>query len=129
MDNPLTPENENILIEEALKAFPVASMPRDISMDVLKRIQSSPSPPRFRLAWSDFALAVALALSIAAVWFSLQNLPPLVAAQVHKTSILLYQYVFVNARWLIPVVSFGLAAFLSALTIPYLRQELTRQSR
>jgi hypothetical protein len=129
MDNPLTPENENSLLEDAFETFPLASMPRDISMNVLRRIQSSPSPPRFRLAWSDLALAVALALSIAAVWFSLQNLPPLMAAQVHKTSILFYQYVLVNARLLIPTVSFGLAAFLSALTIPYLRQELTRQSR
>jgi len=30
----------------------------------------------------------------------------------------------VNARWLIPAVFFGLAAFLSALTIPYLRRNL-----
>jgi hypothetical protein len=99
MDNPLTPENEN-----------------------------RPSPRPFRLTWTDVLLATTLSLSIAAVWFSLQSLPPIVAAQVHKTSILFYQYVFVNARWLIPAVSFGLAGLLGALTIPYLRHELTKRS-
>ena len=128
MDNPLTPENENILLEDALESFPLASMPREITLDVLMRIQSSPQPRPFRLTWTDVLLAITLSLSIGAVWFSLQSLPPLVAAQVHKTSVLIYQYVFVNARWLIPTVSFGLAGFLGALTIPYLRQELTRQS-
>ncbi|HEX5808228.1 MAG TPA: hypothetical protein VFY25_06140 [Anaerolineales bacterium] len=129
MDNPLTPENESILLEDALDTFPLASMPREITMDVLRRIQSSPSPRPFRLTWTDVLLAITLSLSITAVWFSLQNLPPIVVAQVHKTSVLFYQYIFVNARWLIPALLFGLAGFLGALTIPYLRQELTRQSR
>ena len=128
MDNPLTPENENRLLEEALETFPLASMPREITMDVLRRIQSSPPWRPFRLTWTDVLLAITLSLSIAAVWFSLQNLPPIMAAQVHKTSVLFYQYVFVNARWLIPTVSFGLAGLLGALTIPYLRHELTKRS-
>ena len=128
MDNPLTPRNENRLLEDALESFPLASMPREITLDVLMRIRSSPQPRPFRLTWTDVLLAITLSLSIGAIWFSLQSLPPLVAAQVHKTSVLFYQYVFVNARWLIPVLLFGLAGFLGALTIPYLRQELTRQS-
>ena len=129
MDNSLTPEQQNAVIEDALHTYPVMPMPRDITMEVMSRIQTLPAPRSFRLTWNDLVLSVVLSICIGAIWFSLQNLPPLMAAQVHKTSILFYQYVLVNARWLIPTVSFGLAAFLSALTIPYLRQELTRQSR
>ena len=32
----------------------------------------------------------------------------------------------VNARWLIPAVLFGAAAFFSALTIPYFQKQLTK---
>lgn len=128
MDNPLTPEQQNILIEDALHTYPLASMPRDLTVDVMARIQTIPAPRPFRLAWSDLVLAVFISLCIGALWFSLYNLPPLVVVQIRKESILFYQYLLVNARWLIPVVSFGLAAFLSALTIPYLRGELMKNS-
>jgi hypothetical protein len=128
MDNLLTPKQKNILIEDALHTYPVASMPRDLTVDVMARIQTSPAPRPFRLAWSDLVLAVLISLCIGALWFSLYNLPPLVAAQIRKESILFYQYLLVNARWLVPMVSFGLAAFLSALTVPYLRQELMKGS-
>jgi hypothetical protein len=128
MDNPLTPEQQNILIEDALHTYPLASMPRDLTVDVMARIQTIPAPRPFRLAWSDLVLAGFISLCIGALWFSLYNLPPLVVVQIRKESILFYQYLLVNARWLIPVVSFGLAAFLSALTIPYLRGELMKNS-
>jgi hypothetical protein len=101
-------------------------MPRDITVDVMSRIQAAPAPRLFRLTWNDFVLSMVIAICIAAVWFSLQNLPPLVVAQIRKESILLYQQMIVNARWLIPVLSFGLAGFLAALTVPYLRQELMK---
>jgi hypothetical protein len=71
-------------------------------------------------------LGMALAICIGAVWFSLQNLPPLVVAQVRKESILLYQQILVNARWLVPMLAFSLAGFFAALTIPYLRRELMK---
>jgi hypothetical protein len=99
-------------------------MPREIALDVMARIQSAPAPRPFRLTWSDFFVSLVLAVCIGAVWFSLQNLPPLVIAQIRKESILLYQQILVNARWLIPALSFALAAFFAALTIPYLRREL-----
>lgn len=126
MDNPLTPEKQNAAIEDALSTYPVAPMPRDITMSVMARIQAVPAPRPFRLTWNDFFLSLVLAICIGAVWFSLQNLPPLVVAQIRKESILFYQQILVNARWLIPAVSFGLAGFLAALTIPYLRQELMK---
>ena len=126
MDNPLTPEKQNAILEEALHTYPVAQMPRDITGDVMRRIQTAPAPRPFRLTWNDLFLSLVLAVCIGALWFSVQTLPPLVIAQLRKESILLYQQFLVNARWLIPVLSFGLAAFLAALTIPYLRRELMK---
>ena len=126
MDNPLTPEKQNAMIEDALHTYPIMPMPRDITSDVLSRIQTIPTPRPFRLTWNDFVLSLVIAICIGAAWFSMQNLPPLVVAQVRKESILLYQQIIVNARWLIPVLSFGLAGFFAALTIPYLRHELIK---
>ena len=128
MDNPLTPEQKNIAIEEALQTYPLAAMPRDITADVMARIQTLPVPYPFRLTWSDLALSVVISLCIGAVWFSLYQLPPMAVAQIRKESILFYQHILVNARWLVPAVSFGLAGFLAALTLPYLRQELMKKS-
>jgi len=128
MDNRLTPEAKNALVEEALQTYPLASMPRDITADVMSRIQAIPAPHPFRLTWNDLALAVILSGCIGAVWFSLYHLPPLAVAQIRKESILFYQHILVNARWLIPAFSFGLAGLLSALTIPYLRRELMKKS-
>jgi hypothetical protein len=126
MDSSLTPEQKNAVIEDALHTYPVMPMPRDITANVMARIQTAPAPRPFRLTWNDFVLSAVLALCIGAVWFGLQNLPPLAIAHIRKESILFYQYLFVNARWLIPALPFGLAGFLAALTIPYLRQELRK---
>jgi hypothetical protein len=126
MDNSLTPNQQNALIEDALDTYPVASLPRDLTAGVMARIQAIPGPGTFRVTWKDFVPGVILSLCIGAVWFSVLNLPPIVVAQIRKESILFYQYILVNARWLIPAIAFGLAGFLSALTIPYLRQELAR---
>ena len=126
MDNSLTPDKQTALIEDALHTYPVSHMPRDITADVISRIQGIPMSRPFRLTWSDFVLSTVLAICIGAVWFSLQNLPPLIVAQVRKESILLYQQVLVNARWLFPVLSFGLATFFAALAIPSLRRELMK---
>jgi len=128
MDNPLTPEKQNAMLEDALHTYPVASLPRDITADVMRRIQAVPAPRPFRLTWTDLVLSLVIALCIGAVWFSLYQLPPILVAQIRKESILLYQYILVNARWMIPVLFFSLAGFLSALTIPYLRQELLKKS-
>lgn len=124
MDNALTPEQQTALLEEALQTYPVSPLPRDITADVMARIQSAPAPRPFSLTWNDFFVSLALAICIGALWFSLQNLPPLLIAQIRKESILLYQQILVNVRWLIPALSFALSAFFAALAIPYLRREL-----
>ena len=126
MDNSLTPETKNAAIEDALHTYPIIPMPRDIAADVLSRIQTVPAPRPFRLTWTDLILSMVLAVCVGAVWFSLRNLPPLVVAQIRKESILLYQQILVNARWLVPMLAFSIAGFLSALTIPYLRRELMK---
>jgi hypothetical protein len=124
MDNALTPEQQIALLEDALRTYPISPMPREITLDVMARIQSAPAPRPFRLTWTDFFVSLVVAICLGAVWFSLQNLPPLVIAQIRKESILVYQQILVSARWLIPALSFALAAFFAALTIPYLRREL-----
>jgi hypothetical protein len=128
MDQSLTPNQQNLVIEEALQTYPLAAIPRDITADVMSRIRAVPAPRPFRLTWSDIALGVVISLCIDAIWFSLQNLPPLAVAQMRKESILFYQYLLINARWLVPAVSFGIAAFLAGLSIPYLKQELTHKT-
>lgn len=126
MDNPLTPQKQNIAVEDALHTYPLAEMPRDISIDVMSRIRTIPAIRPFRLAWSDLLLAFVLSLCVGAIWFSVYYLPPLIVAQIRKESILFYQYLLVNARWLIPMISFSVAGLLIALTLPYLKRELTR---
>lgn len=126
MDKPLTPETQNLVLEDALHTYPLMPMPRDISMDVLSRIQAVPAPRPFRLTWTDLVLSLVLATCVGALWFSVQNLPPLIVVQIRKESILLYQQILVNARWLVPLIAFSMAGFLAALTIPYLRRELMK---
>lgn len=126
MDNPLTPQKQDAMIEDALHSYPILPMPRDITADVMSRTQITPAPHPFHLTWNDLVLSLVLATCIGAVWYSLQNLPPLALAHIRKESILLYQQLIVNARWLIPVLSFSLAGFFAALTLPYLRRELMK---
>jgi hypothetical protein len=90
----------------------------------MARIKTIPAPRPFRLTWNDLVLAIVFSLCVGALWFSLNHLPPLLVAQIRKESILLYQQILVNMRWLLPVLAFGLAALLAALTIPYLSQDL-----
>jgi len=122
MDNHLTPEQENAIIEDALNNYPLAPMPRSITTDVMARIQKDTRPTL--ITWNDFALSMVIALCIGALIITVQSLPPILLAKIHIQGILLYQDFLVNARWLVPALFFGLAAFLSALTIPYLQRQL-----
>lgn len=112
--------DQDALIEDALKSQPLAPMPRSITANVMSRIQVE---NRLALVtWNDFAIALVIALTIGALFITIQSLPPVALAKLHIQSILLYQGFIVNARWLVPSLFFGLAAFLSALTIPMLLQ-------
>lgn len=123
MDNRL---KQDALIEESLKSQPLAPIPRSITVDVMARIQSTEAKRPAILTWSDFALSAVIASCIAALWFTSRHLPPILLAKLQIQGILLYQDFIVNARWLVPAAMFGLAAFLAALTIPYLTASLRR---
>ena len=97
-------------------------MPRDITASVMARIQASAAQRPTLVTWNDFALSLVIALSIGAVLFASQSIPPIALAKLQIQGILLYQDFIVNARWLLPALFFGLAAFFAALTIPTLIQ-------
>ena len=127
MDNRLTPEQEHTLqeiaiIEDALKNYPLAPMPRSITANVMTCIQKDARPAL--ITWNDFALSLIIAICIGALFFTMQSLPPVMVAKIRIQGILLYQDILVNARWLVPTLLFSLAAFFSALTIPFLQREL-----
>ena len=111
---------QDALIDDALKSEPLAPMPRSITLEVMSRIQSAETKRPAILTWSDFGLSFVIASSITAVWFALQNMPPILLAKLRIQSILLYQDFLINARWFVPAAMFGLAAILAALTIPTL---------
>lgn len=114
-------------IEEALKSQPLAPMPRSITVDVMARIQTVDAKRPAIVTWSDFALSSVIAACIAAFWFASQNLPPILLAKIRIQGILMYQAFLVNARWLVPTLMFGLAAFLAALTLPSLLRMMSEQ--
>ena len=124
MDNRL---EQDALIEDALKSQPLAPMPRSITVDVMARIQTNTRPAL--ITWNDFVLSLVIALCIGALFFTLQNLPPILLVKLRIQSILLYQDILVNMRWLVPNLFFGIAALLAALTIPTLIQMTTNRQR
>ena len=123
MDNRL---EQDALIEDALQNYPLTPMPRDITASVMARIQTTSAPRPFQVTWNDFAIALTITLCVAALFFTAQNLPPIMLTKIRIQGILFYQDILVNARWLIPAVLFGSAAFFSALTIPYFQKQLTK---
>lgn len=117
MDNRL---KQDALIENALKSQPLAPMPRNITMNVMARIQKDTRPAI--VTWSDFVLSFVIVSCVAALWFAMQNLPPILLAKIRIQSILLYQGFLVNVRGLDPAAMVGLAILLAGLAIPYLVQ-------
>lgn len=111
---------QDALIEDALKSQPLAPMPRSVTADVMSRIRVADVKRPALLTWSDFALSFVIASCMAAIWFSVTNLPPILLVKLRIQGILIYQDFLVNARWLVPAVLFGMAAVLAAVTIPSL---------
>ena len=107
MDNRLTPEQKDELIESALHDLSFASLPRDLTADVMSRVRITPMP-RFRLEWRDALLSLAIALCILAAWIGIRSLPALVVVQIRIQGILLWQKFLVNAFWLVPSVCFAI---------------------
>jgi len=127
MDHRLTPQQEDKLIESALNSQSFAPMPRSVTVDVMARIQKDTRPAL--VTWNDFVLSFVIALSIGALFFTAQSLPPIMVAKIRIQGILLYQDFLVNMRWLVPAIFFGLGAFLAALTIPMLYKMTVERRR
>jgi hypothetical protein len=121
MDNRLTPEQKDEMIENTLREMPLAPMPRDITADVMKHIQTEPAP-RFRLTWVDVMLSLVITLCFFAIWIGLQNLPPLAFLKLRIQGILLWQKLIVNAYWLIPSISISVGTGLAFIALINLRQ-------
>jgi|SRR5688572_19259147 hypothetical protein len=113
MDDLLTPKEQNLIIEDALRSYPKARMPQDITGLVLTRIRMEPEP-RFKLTRNDYLLAVALSLVLGAILFGFRSLPPHTLIQIRIHGILLWQSFLVNYRWLVPLTSIMLGASLAA---------------
>jgi hypothetical protein len=107
-------------IEDALKSEPLAPMPRSLTVEVMRRIQTVEAKRPVLLTWTDVVLSFVITACTAAFWFAAQNLPPILLAKLRIQGILLYQDFIVNSHWLVPAAMFGLAAFLAAMTIPTL---------
>ncbi len=109
MDNRLTPQQKDALIEDVLKSQSLAPMPRSITPNVMARIQTNIRPAL--VTWNDFALSLVIALCIGALFFTMQSLPPILLVKFQIQRILLYQGILVNARWLLPLagILFGMS--------------------
>jgi hypothetical protein len=126
MDDRVTPEQDS-MIEDALRNYPLAPMPRSITVDVMARIQKDVRPAL--ITWNDLVVSFVIALCMGALIFTVQSLPPILLAKLRIEGILLYQHFLVNVRWLVPSLFFGIAALLAALTIPTLIQMTTNRQR
>jgi hypothetical protein len=114
MDGLLTPDEQENIIEDALRSYPLAKMPRDITQTVMSRIRREPAP-RFQLTRIDYLLAIVLTLVLGAIMLSFQFLPPIALLQLRIQGILLWQSFLVNYRWLLPVTSIILGTFLAGI--------------
>jgi len=119
--------NHDLLIEDALKSQPLAEMPRSVTVNVMSRIQKDRRPTIF--TWQDVLSGMVLGLCMVALWFTYQNLPPLVLLKIHNQGILLYQALLINSRWMIPALMFGAASVFAAATVPLLFQMLSRRQK
>jgi hypothetical protein len=115
MDNRL---EQDALVEDALRSYPLAPMPHDITANVMARIQTNRRPTL--VTWNDLAISLVIALIIGTLFVAVQSLPPVALAKLRIQGILLYQDFIVNARWLVPALLFGLAALFASVAIPSL---------
>ena len=80
MDNLLTPNEQEHLIDDALRSYPLVKMPRDITESVMARLSSEPTL-RFQITRSDYILALVLTLVLGGIILGFQFLPPIVVLQ------------------------------------------------
>ena len=121
----LTPNEQENIIEDALRSYPLANMPRDISQTVMSRIGREPAP-RFQITRMDYLLTIVLTLVLGAIILGFQALPPIALLQMRIQGILLWQSFLVNYRWLLPVTSIILGTFLVGIAFHQLLRSQRR---
>ena len=114
MDNLLIPNEQDHLIEDALRSYPLAQVPKDITETVMARIRNEPAP-RFQITGTDYLLTLVLTLALCGAILGFQFLPPIVLQQIRIQGILFWQSFLVNYRWLLPIVSIMLGTFLAGI--------------
>lgn len=114
MDNLLIPNEQDEIIEDALRSFPMVRMPTDITESVMARLYNEPAP-RFKITRTDYILAFVLTLVLGGIMFGFQFLPPIVVLQLRIQGILLWQSFLVNYRWILPVTSVILGTVLAGI--------------
>lgn len=125
MDSLLTPSEQENIIEDALRSYPLAKMPRAITSSVMSRIGREPAP-RFQITRTDYLLAIVLTLVLAAIILGFQALPPIALMQIRIQGILLWQSFLVNYRWLVPLTSITLGTFLGGIALHHLLRSQRR---
>ena len=114
MDNLLTPNEQDHLIEDALRSYPLAQMSKGITESVMARIRNEPAP-RFQITRTDYLLAVAFTLVLGGIMLGFQFLPPIALLQMRIQGILLWQSFLVNYRCLLPLTSILLGTILAGI--------------
>lgn len=112
MDNLLTPNEQDQIIEDALHSLPLARMPRDITESVMTRLYNEPAP-RFQITRTDYILAIVLTLVLGGIILGFQFLPPIVVLQLRIQGILLWQSFLVNYHWFVPLTSITIGTCLA----------------
>jgi hypothetical protein len=116
MDNLLIPNEQDHLIEDALRSYPLTQLPKDLTETVMARIRNEPAP-RFQITRTDYLLTIVLTLALGGVILGFQFLPPIVLQQMRIQGILLWQSFLVNYRWLLPLISIMLGTFLAGIAV------------
>lgn len=112
MDDLLTPNEGDQLVEAALRSYPLVKMPKDITESVMARLYIEPAA-RFQITRTDYFLALVLTLVLGGVILGFQFLPPIVILQLRIQGILIWQSFLINYRWLLPLTSIMLGTLLA----------------
>lgn len=122
MDDRLTPNIKDEMVEDALRTYPVTPLPGDLTSAVMSQIRQT-SMPRFQITLSDLLIASVLTLGLVAAWVGIRFLPPIVFIQLRIQGILFWQSILVNARWLLPTSSIAVGIALAFFAVMSLRPQ------
>ena len=90
-----TPTDE--LIEEALHSYPLADVPPNFSIRIMRQVRKSQPAPKFRLTWMDYALGLFLCLLPGTGFVAWVFLPRQILARLQ------YQWLMLSSPALEPV--------------------------